>query len=76
MGNGTVMALSVKGGSVRWHWAAPSYVVNPLLVLGGALLVGSPGSLYALDGTTGAPIWSADLIIPIGASQALVTVAP
>jgi outer membrane protein assembly factor BamB/serine/threonine protein kinase len=55
---GTVYALDATTGKDRWRIATESrQSVEPVLVAGGNIHVGSGSALYTLDAVTGTPMW-------------------
>ncbi len=55
---GTVYALDATTGKDRWRIATESrQSVEPVLVAGGNVHVGSGSALYTLDAVTGTPMW-------------------
>ncbi|MGW4030635.1 outer membrane protein assembly factor BamB family protein [Streptomyces sp. NPDC004838] len=55
---GTVYALDAATGKDRWRIATESrQSVEPVLVTGGNVHVGSGSALYTLDSVTGTPMW-------------------
>ncbi|MFE0425705.1 serine/threonine-protein kinase [Streptomyces sp. NPDC058953] len=55
---GTVYALDATTGKDRWRIATESrQSVEPVLVTGGNVHVGSGSALYTLDAVTGTPLW-------------------
>ncbi|MEO6895065.1 MAG: PQQ-binding-like beta-propeller repeat protein [Caldimonas sp.] len=53
--------------TLQWTFAGDGALATPPLVIGGAVVVGSSsGMLYAVDGETGASIWSALLPVAFG----------
>ncbi|WP_329020444.1 outer membrane protein assembly factor BamB family protein [Streptomyces sp. NBC_00690] len=55
---GTVYALDSATGKDRWRIATePRQSIEPVLVTGGNVHVGSGSALYTLDAVTGTPMW-------------------
>ncbi|MFF3323038.1 PQQ-binding-like beta-propeller repeat protein [Streptomyces sp. NPDC002889] len=55
---GTVYALDATTGKDRWRIATESrQSIEPVLVAGGHIHVGSGSALYTLDAVTGTPLW-------------------
>ncbi|MCM2393330.1 PQQ-binding-like beta-propeller repeat protein [Streptomyces albipurpureus] len=55
---GTVYALDAATGKDRWRIATePRQSIEPVLVTGGNVHVGSGSALYTLDAVTGTPMW-------------------
>ncbi|GLF97333.1 outer membrane protein assembly factor BamB family protein [Streptomyces yaizuensis] len=55
---GTVYALDAATGKDRWRIATESrQSIEPVLVTGGHVHVGSGSALYTLDAVTGTPLW-------------------
>jgi outer membrane protein assembly factor BamB/tRNA A-37 threonylcarbamoyl transferase component Bud32 len=55
---GTVYALDATTGKDRWRIATESrQSIEPVLVTGGNIHVGSGSALYTLDAVTGTPMW-------------------
>ncbi|MCX4823832.1 PQQ-binding-like beta-propeller repeat protein [Streptomyces sp. NBC_01142] len=55
---GTVYALDATTGKDRWRIATESrQSIEPVLVAGGNIHVGSGSALYTLDAVTGTPMW-------------------
>ncbi|MGW6454556.1 outer membrane protein assembly factor BamB family protein [Streptomyces sp. NPDC055078] len=55
---GTVYALDATTGKDRWRIATePRQSIEPVLVTGGNIHVGSGSALYTLDAVTGTPMW-------------------
>jgi outer membrane protein assembly factor BamB/tRNA A-37 threonylcarbamoyl transferase component Bud32 len=55
---GTVYALDPDGGCDRWRVATePRQSVEPVLVAGGAVMLGAGSAVYTLDAASGTPKW-------------------
>ncbi|MFI1013480.1 PQQ-binding-like beta-propeller repeat protein [Streptomyces sp. NPDC020965] len=55
---GTVYALDATTGNDRWRIATEArQSIEPVLVTGGSVHVGSGSALYTLDAVTGTPMW-------------------
>jgi len=62
---GVGVATERTGGPVRWSFDAGAAVDSSPTVVAGTVFVGGGNTLYALDGATGRPVWSAGVGGPV-----------
>ncbi|HEU4382346.1 MAG TPA: PQQ-binding-like beta-propeller repeat protein [Anaeromyxobacteraceae bacterium] len=68
--NGTLRGITLADSTIRWSFAGDGTVVTSPIGVSQYVIVGSSsGKLYALDGTTGTQVWTANLgaALPPGA---------
>lgn len=68
--SGTLRGITLANNSIRWSFAGDGMLVTSPIGVNQYVFVGSSaGNLYALDGTTGAQVWTANVgaALPRGA---------